>query len=106
MNHHRSERCVRKGPEQPNANRDTSVPSVLASESFAYYGTDAFEIPRGFRDWEGQDYFGSIRGYRRSFPDDLRIAFTSWLDSLANIGKAGEPLHHPNLTRTQRDRSQ
>ena len=76
-------------------NRDTSVPSVLTSESFAYYGADAIKIPDEFRGYEGQDYFDSVRGYRRLFPDELRIAFTSWLDSLANVGKAGEPYHCP-----------
>ncbi len=89
---HRDSDC---SPNHYHVNRDTSVPSVLVSKSFAYYGADATEIPGEFRDWEGQDYFGSIRGHRRHFPDDLRIAFTSWLDSLADTGKAGEPLTTP-----------
>ena len=93
-------------PNHYHMNRDTRVPSVLVSKSFAYYGATAIPIPEEFRDWEGQDYFASVRDYRRHFPDDLHIAFTSWLDSLADIGKAGEPLHHPNLTRPQRARSQ
>ena len=95
-------------PNHYHMNRDTSVPNVLVSKSFAYYGAAAIPIPipEEFRHWEGQDYFASVRDYRRHFPDDLHIEFTSWLDSLADIGKAGEPLHHPNLTRPQRARSQ
>ena len=98
--------CSDCSPNHYHMNRDTSVPSVLASESFAYYGTDAFEIPRGFRDWEGRDYFGSIRGHRRNFPDDLCIAFTSWLDSLADIGNTGQPFHcAPTHTQQARSRN-
>ena len=96
--------CTDCSPNHYHMNRDTSVPSVLTSESFAYFGADAKEIPEKLCDWEGRDYFGSIRGYRRHFPDDLRIAFISWLDSLANVGKAGEPFHRP-LTHTQQTRS-
>ena len=87
--------CTDCSPNQYHMKRDTSVSSVLASKWFAYYGADAIRIPDEFRDWDGQDYFGSIRGYRRHFPDELRIAFTSWLDSLANVGKAGELYHCP-----------
>ena len=88
-------RCSDCSPNHYHVDRDTSVPSVLASKSFAYYGADAIKIPDEFRDWEGQDYFDSVRGHRRHFPDELRIAFTSWLDSLADIGRAGKPLTTP-----------
>ena len=99
---HSSEDC---SPNHYHLNRDTNVSRVLVSESFAYFGANAVEIPGEFRDYEGRDYFGSIRGHRRHFPDSLRVAFTSWLDSLADIGKAGEPLHSlltPDLTRKSR----
>ncbi len=92
--------CEDYSPNHYHLDRDTSVTSVLASKSFAYYGADAKEIPDTFRNWEGQDYFDSVRGYRRYFPDDLRTAFTSWLDSLADIRKAGEPFRCPRGTRS------
>ncbi len=44
--------------------RDTSVPRVLVSTSFAYFGADAIEIPLQFRDYEGKDHFTSVRNYR------------------------------------------
>jgi len=79
-------------PNMAHVKRDTSAPRVLASTSFAYYGADAIEIPEEFRDWEGKDYFGSVRGFRRNFPDGLRTAFISWLESQSDVGIAGEPL--------------
>lgn len=79
-------------PNLDHVKRDTSTPRVLASTSFAYYGANAITIPHELRDWEGKDYFGSVRGYRRNFPDGLRRAFISWLESQSDIGIAGEPL--------------
>ena len=82
-------------PDLAHLNRDTSVPRVLVSTSFAYFGADAIEIPREFHDHEGKDYFTSVRGHRRRFPGELRTSFTSWLNSLADLGLAAEPLHSP-----------
>ena len=79
-------------PNFDHVTRDTSAPRVLISQEFAYYGDRAINIPAGFRDWEGRDICSSGRGYRRNFPDDLRDAFATWLESQTDVGIAGEPL--------------
>lgn len=80
-------------PDFKNVARDTGTSRVLISETFAYFGTNAMNIPSEFRDWEGKDYFDNVRGHRRNFPDGLLTAFTRWLESLADTGIAGEPFH-------------
>ena len=80
-------------PNLGHVEKDTSGRYVLISRSFAYFGSSAIEIPSRFRDWHGEDYFDNVRSHRRNFPDDLRRAFTSWLDTLAETGIVGEPLH-------------
>ena len=82
-------------PNLAHVTRDTSAPRVLASTSFAYYGANAKKIPEEFRDWDGEDYFDSVRGFRRNFPEALRAAFTSWLESQADVGIEGEPFDWP-----------
>ncbi|MDE0065297.1 MAG: hypothetical protein OXN44_00310 [Acidimicrobiaceae bacterium] len=80
-------------PNLDHVKKDTNGQRVLISRSFAYFGADAIEIPSEFRDWKGKGYFNSVRDFRRNFPDDLRVAFTSWLNSLADVGIAGKPFH-------------
>lgn len=93
--------CGPCGDDDSHLERDTSAPYVLVSWSFAYYGKDAVRIPSRFRNHEGNDYFGSVRNYRRNFPDDLRSEFIIWLDSQAHIGRKGEPLHQAWLTNVE-----
>ncbi|WP_419837088.1 hypothetical protein [Candidatus Poriferisodalis sp.] len=79
-------------PNLDHVRKDTSVPRVLASCTFAYYGDKAVKIPNEFRCWEGKDYFDSVRDYQRNFPEDLRTAFTAWLETQSDVGVAGAPL--------------
>ena len=82
-------------PNVDHVSRDTSAPRVLISQAFAYYGDQAINIPAEFRNWEGLDICSGGPGYKRNFPDDLRAAFMTWLESQADRGIAGEPLDWP-----------
>ena len=79
-------------PNMRHVQRDTSAPRVLLSKTFVYYGHNAVEIPDTFRDWQGQDICPSGPGYRCNFPEELRDAFTAWLEGQVHLGIAGEPL--------------
>ena len=79
-------------PNMDHVTRDTSAPEVLLSETFVYYGNNAVEIPDTFRDWQGHDICPSGPGYRCNFPEEMRDAFTIWLEGQAHLGIAGEPL--------------
>lgn len=79
-------------PNTDHIRRDTSAPRVLISQTFAYYGDQAVDIPAEFRNWAGLDICSGGRGYRRQFPDDLRNAFIKWLEPQGGERIAGEPL--------------
>ncbi len=79
-------------PNMRHVERDTSAPRVLLSETFVYYGNHAVEIPDKLRNWQGQDMGLPGRSYRCNYPDELRDAFTTWLESQVHLGIAGEPL--------------
>jgi len=79
-------------PNMDHVQRDTSAPRVLLSETFVYYGNSAVEIPDAFRDWQGFDICPTGPGYKRNFPEELRDAFTTWLEGQVHLGIDGEPL--------------
>ena len=87
-------------PNRDNVRRDTSPPRVLVARDFAYFGAAAIDVPDRFRSWEGRERFGSFRGYRCDFPDDLRNTFIAWLAerSAEADGLAGNPLDWPSAS--------
>ena len=79
-------------PNMLHIRRDTGAPRVLLSTTFVYYGHNAVEIPDTFRDWQDQDICPAGPGYRCNFPEEMRDAFTPWLEGQVHLGIAGEPL--------------
>lgn len=74
-----------------NLAHDTSSSNVLISLDFAYWGCNGPAIPPQFREYHNIDVVAK-RGHHCIFPDELVIAFVTWVRSLNRWGYIGAPV--------------
>ena len=77
---------------QANIERDTKADRILISKEFAYFGSNAPEIPEVLRNFRGMDICKMGPGHKCNFPEDMIREFISWFSALASTGYAGKPL--------------
>ena len=67
-------------PDEDHVQKDTSVPRVLISQDFVYFGGAAVDIPDRFWSWDGYDLTNKLgRNYLCNIPTDFREAFVKWI---------------------------
>jgi hypothetical protein len=84
-------------PNVLNIVNDTRSQGVLVSQHFAYWGSNAIEIPEEFLNYNGETLMIK-RGYRRHFSADFVTHFISWFESLNLAGFQGTPFRWQKRT--------
>lgn len=77
-------------PNMLNIINDTKSQGVLVSQHFAYWGSNAIEIPNTFLDFNGETLLIN-RGHRRHFSEEFINQFLHWFESLNIKGFHGAP---------------
>ena len=78
---------------QPNIHNiinDTQTDRVLISRHFAYWGSEAIDIPAQFLDFNGIS-LSVGRAHKSKFPNDFVTDFVQWFESLNLQGYLGTP---------------
>ncbi|MFM9912712.1 MAG: hypothetical protein ACKVN9_04185 [Methylophilaceae bacterium] len=77
-------------PNLRNINNDTKSEGVLISNRFAYWGSNAINVPQQFLDFNGHT-LRVKRGYKVHFPENFVHEFVTWFESLNLQGYLGSP---------------
>lgn len=77
-------------PNPRNIANDTKSQGVLVSQRFAYWGSNALDIPEQFLDFDGQTIW-LTRGYKTKFSEEFVQAFVIWFESLGVQGFLAPP---------------
>lgn len=79
------------GYENPrNIANDTKSQGVLVGSRFAYWGSEAIDIPQEFLDFNGYN-IRINRGYKSHFSDEFIQTFSRWFESLNVQGFMAPP---------------
>ena len=78
-------------PNEAHVRRDTSVPRVLVSDDFVYFGGEGPRLPARFRVNGEFELICSYRNYRRLTEEAVIVAFEDWVRSLRVTGFQGKP---------------
>lgn len=76
-----------------NITQDTQSDNVLIAHEFYYFGSDAREIPKKFRNWNDNDICIKRQGHKCKFAEGLIGAFVNWVRSLGVVGYVEDPIN-------------